>query len=185
VQNPTAVLIVDAQTGLLSGDTPVHEADALVDRIKEVIDRAREAGVAVIYVQDDDVGPVGSEPWQIHPAIAPLPSEPVFRKAFSDAFYQTELHDELAARGVADLVVLGCKTDACVAMTCRRAVALGYNVTLVSDGHSTTDNRFMAAEQSIAYYNIILDGFGAEDGFGGGQREILVRPTDEITFHQN
>ena len=78
---------------------------------------------------------------------------------------------------------MGCKTDACVEMTCRRAVSLGYDVTLVKDGHSTTDNRFMSAAQSIEYYNLVLDGFGAEDGFGAGQDEVRVLSSHELGSH--
>ena len=170
----TAMLVIDAQNGLLTGPRPVHNADALVSRIQGLLQRARKARLPVVYVQDKDVGSIDSREWQIHPALAPHPNDLVIQKAFADSFYQTSLAASLSKLGVQHLIVAGCKTDACVEMTCRRAISLGYNVTLVSDGHATTDNRFMTAAESVEYYNVLLDGFGAEDGFGGGQREVRV-----------
>jgi nicotinamidase-related amidase len=174
------MLVIDAQTGLLDGSTAVYDADALVRRILALLQRARSAQLPIIYTQDKDVGPINSREWAIHTALAPRPDDLVIPKAYADSFYQTSLHTSLAGLGVRQLIVVGCKTDACVEMTCRRAVALGYDVTLVSDGHSTTDNRFMTAAQSIEYYDILLDGFGAEDGFGGGLREIRVVSSGEL-----
>lgn len=178
----TAMLVIDVQNGLLVGPRPVYDADALVRRIQALLQRARKAQVPIIYAQDKDVGPIDSRDWQIHTALAPQPNELLIQKAYADSFYETSLHTSLSALGIQQLIVVGCKTDACVEMTCRRAVSLGYNVTLVSDGHSTTDNRFMTAAQSIEYYNICLDGFGAEDGFGGGQKEIRVVSSQELNL---
>jgi nicotinamidase-related amidase len=176
----TAVLVVDAQNGLLSGPTPVYQSDALVASIQALLARARAAGVPVIYTQDKDVGPLNHPDWEIHQALAPHAGEVVIQKAYADSFFHTDLHQLLTERAIRQLIVVGCKTDSCVEMTCRRAVSLGYGVILPSDGHSTTDNSFMPAAVSIAYYNRILDGFGLEDGFGNGEREILVVPMAEI-----
>jgi hypothetical protein len=55
-------------------------------------------------------------------------------------------------------------------------------VTLVADGHSTTDNRFLTAPKSIEYYNLVLDGFGSEDGFGAGKHEIIVQEAATVEF---
>lgn len=85
-------------------------------------------------------------------------------------------------RSTQRLIVVGCKTDACVDATCRRAISLGYDVTLVADGHSTSDNQFLTAPQSIAYYNVILDELGLEDGFGNGEHSISVQPMGELVF---
>jgi nicotinamidase-related amidase len=176
----TALLVIDVQVDLIGGDTPVYDGPAVVARIHQLIERARQAGAPVIFVQDKDVAPPDSPGWQLHPGLGARDDEPRIRKAYADSFYHTELREELERRGVRRLVICGCATDACVDMTSRRAVALGYDVALAADAHTTRDNPFMAAAQSIAYYNRILDGFGAEDGFGAGEHEILVTPGDEI-----
>jgi nicotinamidase-related amidase len=178
----TAVLIIDVQVGLIEGERPVHRGHEVVDRIKGLLARARAAEVPIVYVQDNDVGEIESPAWQIYPSIAPAPEDAVVRKPYADAFYHTALGKTLESLGTRRLIVAGCKTDVCVEATSRRAVSLGYDVTLVSDAHSTTDNSFMTAPQSIAYYNLMLDGFGLEDGFGNGDHSIEVCESHEIAF---
>ena len=178
----TVVIVVDVQVGLIDGPQPVYDGCGVVERIKQLTDRARLRTLPVIYVQDDDVGPVGGAEWQLHPALGVSQDDLRLRKAYADSFHRTQLHELLTSHGVRRLIVAGCKTDACVEMTCRRAVSLGYDVVLVGDGHTTTDNRFMTAQQTIAYYNIVLDGFGSEDGFGEGEREIVVQAAADIAL---
>jgi nicotinamidase-related amidase len=178
----TALLVIDVQVGLIDGPPPVYQADIILERIAGLIAAARAAGTPVIYVQDKDVGGVGTPAWQIHPAVAPAPDELAVRKAWSDSFYETTLGAELQVRGISQLVIAGMKTDVCVTMTSFRAVALGYDVLLVSDAHTTTDNNLLTAAQTIAYHNDLLWGFGAEDGFGAGKHWITVKPASEIIF---
>jgi nicotinamidase-related amidase len=178
----TALLVIDVQVGLIEGAEPVYQADLVLERIAELIGKARAAGLPVVYAQDKDVGGVGTPEWQIHAAVAPAAEDLVIGKAWSDSFRETALRQELEARGITHLVVVGMKTDFCVDMTSRRAVALGYDVTLVADGHTTTANRVLTAEQTIAYHNDLLYEFGADDGFGDGKHWITVRPSSEIAF---
>jgi nicotinamidase-related amidase len=180
MSSSTALLIIDVQLGLFDGAQPVYDGLALIGRINTLAQRARRAGVPIVFIQDHDVGAPDSSAWQLHPALDAQPADLYIRKPYSDSFYQTALQAALAERDVTHLVIAGCKTDACVDATSRRALSLGYDVTLVSDGHSTTDNSFLSAAQSIAYYNIILDGLGLEDGFGNGQHSITVCPAQDV-----
>jgi nicotinamidase-related amidase len=178
----TALLVIDVQVGLIARENPVYQAGTILERIAGLIAAARAAGTPVIYVQDKDVGGVGTPEWQVHPIVAPLPSELAVPKAWSDSFYETMLSEELQARGVSQLVIVGMKTDYCVTMTSLRAVALGYDVILVADAHTTTDGSLLTAAQTIAYHNDFLWGFGAEDGFGAGKHWVTVKPASEIAF---
>src|SRR5688500_2222585 len=54
-----AVLVIDGQNGLFTGLQPVYDGAAVVQRIRSLTDRAHQANVPVIYLQDD-VGPFGS-----------------------------------------------------------------------------------------------------------------------------
>jgi hypothetical protein len=54
---------------------------------------------------------------------------------------------------------------------CRAAVALGYQVTLLSDAHSTFDSPVLTAEQIVAHHNSTLG-----DGF------VALSRTDEVMF---
>jgi nicotinamidase-related amidase len=169
------------QTGLLTGSATVHGAAGLLQRIGTVLAWARRIGLPIVFIQDKDVGTPGSPEWAICPDLAPQAHEHVIAKSYADSFYQTDLHTWLQSIAIRRLIVVGCKTDVCIDMSCRRAVSLGYEVTLLSDGHSTTDNRFLSAVQSIDYYNHVLDGFGAEDGFGSGEHEIHLCTVGALT----
>jgi hypothetical protein len=53
---------------------------------------------------------------------------------------------------------------------------MGYDVPVVSDAHTTWDRDLLPAEQAVAYYNHVLEGFGTNE------HVITVKSTPEITF---
>jgi len=125
------------------------------------LSKARTAGTPIIYVQHDsdeagDLLQIGSPGWHIHPALRPQEADLVVHKRSSDAFYETPLQQELDTRQVTHLIVTGMKTEMCVDTTSRRAVSLGYDVTLVTDAHTTTDTATLPAARMIAYHNEAL-----------------------------
>ncbi|HBE27174.1 MAG TPA: cysteine hydrolase [Ktedonobacter sp.] len=176
----TALLIIDVQTGLVDGTKPVHKLPELLANINTLIAQARSTKTPIIYIQDNDVDEIGSPGWQIHEAIAPKEGDLVIRKPETDAFYGTSLQEDLIARDIKHLVVSGCKTEYCIDATCRRATNLGYNVTLVGDAHSTTDNEILAAEQIIAYHNHLLESVWSDEH--GEAVGVYVKRTGEIEF---
>jgi nicotinamidase-related amidase len=64
----------------------------------------------------------------------------------------------------------------CVDTTVRRAVSLGYDVTLIADGHMTGDTATFTSSEIIAHHNETLDGFDA------GKATVEIRPAAEIDF---
>lgn len=114
--------------------------------------------------------------WEIHSAISPRQGEPVVQKQACDSFHQTSLQQELEKREIEHLVVVGAQTDYCIGTSVRRATTCGYDVTLVSDAHTTEDNPILTAEQVITYHNGLLNGFRTNS------YTITVKPTSEITF---
>jgi nicotinamidase-related amidase len=117
----------------------------------------------VIYVQHSGGDGAPDEPgtpgWAIHPAIAPAGGDTVVHKRDPDAFQGTNLQAVLESGEIGKLVVVGIQTEYCVDTTCRRAYSLGYEVTLVADGHSTWDGDALTAEQIIAHHNDVLGGW--------------------------
>jgi len=151
----TALLVIDMQHGAADGG---HNLDVVVDNIRGLVERARRAGVPVIWVQhaDEDM-PVGSDAWQYLPELVRAESEPLVHKEYGDAFEDTQLEDLLAAAGVGHLVVTGAQTDQCVRSTLHGAMTRGYDATLVRDAHTTVDLSSYGApppEQVIAHTNL-------------------------------
>jgi nicotinamidase-related amidase len=170
----TALLIIDVQVGIVEAESGhVFNSEALLTNINQIISDARLREIPILYVQDLDVAPQESKEFQIHPAIAPLESDRIIHKVATDAFHGTNLHEELQAIGANHLVIVGCKTEYCVDTTCRRATTLGYDVTLVADAHSTTDNKVLKAEQIINHHNANLHGLDNIDKF------IIVRKVED------
>jgi nicotinamidase-related amidase len=138
----TALLVIDVQTGLI--DEGAYQADNLLARVNNLTERARGANVPVIYVQHNADDPQDSlhpdsPGHEIVPTVAPRQGELVVQKTSPDSFQDTTLRQELEARGIQKLIITGMQTDYCVNATTRRAVQLGYDVTLVSDAHTTGD----------------------------------------------
>jgi nicotinamidase-related amidase len=178
----TALLIIDVQKTLVDEPPRVHEPDRLLAALRELIERARAASVPVIYVVDDEVDAPGSPGWDVHPALGRVASELRVSKTACDAFHETTLAAELAARGITRLVVAGCKSQYCVDSTCRRAVTLGFPVVLVADAHSTNARAHLSAEAIIAHENATLDGFGVNGPPGQGPIEIRVVAAAALDF---
>jgi nicotinamidase-related amidase len=175
--NPTVLVVIDAQVGLFEGVS--RPADTIA-RIRELIERAREGTVPVLYLQHDgDPGgtlAVGSPGWQLHPELLPGSQDVVIRKRACDSFFETTLLNELRQRAVGTVVLAGVRTERCVDTTARRAVTLGFDVVLAADGHTTSDGKVLNARQIIEHTNENLDDFGTDD------HVVLVRPVTAIDF---
>lgn len=179
-----AVVLIDLQNAILDLPGMARRVetraalDALVGRIAVLIRRARDLNIPVLFVQHDGgVGhrlERGSPGWHIRSEVPPAPGEPVIDKIACDSFFQTTLANELGSRAVDRLIVAGCMTQYCVDTSVRRAVSLGYDVTLVADGHMTADSSALTFDQIIAHHNALLDGFEA------GSHSVRVLPFDRI-----
>ncbi len=159
----TALLVIDAQVNMFAEDNAVYASERLLKTLRTLIARARDAGIPIVYVQHNggagDPDEPGTAGWYIHPDLAPCESDVVVQKHTPSAFYRTSLQEELARRGIRQVVLMGMQTEYCIDTTCRHAFALDYQVTLVKDGHSTYDTQLLSAAQVIAYHNAILRSF--------------------------
>jgi nicotinamidase-related amidase len=152
----TALLIIDMQRGVVNSS---YGGDAVIANINTALDRARDAGVPVIWIQHwDDNLVKDSDVWQYVDELKRDESEPLVHKHYGDSFEETDLERLLAERKVGKLVVTGAQTDACVRSTLHGALVRGYDVVLVSDAHTTEDpsqwGAPLNAEQVIAHTNL-------------------------------
>ncbi|WP_433192026.1 cysteine hydrolase family protein [Nocardia sp. CA-107356] len=173
----TALIVIDVQNGVVS---EAYQRDTVVANIGALVERAREQGVPVVWIQHSSAELVpGSALWEYVPELVRAESEPLVHKEFGDSFEDTELARVLAEAGVGRLVVTGAETDACIRSTIHGAFARGYDVTLVSDGHTTFDKSEWGApapEQVIAHTNLYWR-FQTAPG-----RTAAVAETKEVSF---
>ena len=133
----TALLIIDVQVGVVGA---AYQREAVITNIQSLLTAARAAGTPVIWVaHSEEQMPIGSDAWQYVPELKRLESEPLIHKIYGDSFEGTDLEAALAAVKVRHLVVVGAQTDACIRSTIHGAFTRGYDVTLVSDAHTTED----------------------------------------------
>jgi nicotinamidase-related amidase len=160
----SALLIIDVQAALCSGQWAAYDIDNVVDRINSLSAKARDAGMPVVLIQHEEgEGPLqfGTEGWKLYERLAVRPEDIRIRKTGSDSFHRTELHSVLQDRGIGTLIVCGLQSEFCVDSTVRGALALGYPVTLVADGHTTLDNGVLPAAQISAHHNATLENLGS------------------------
>jgi nicotinamidase-related amidase len=174
----TALLVIDVQVGVVGAS---HNRDDVVGNVATLVDKAREAGVDVVWVQHSDPEnlPRDSDDWQYVPELTIAEGEPVVHKTYGDSFEDTDLESVLAQRRVGRLVVAGAQTDECIRSTLHGAIARGYDATLVADAHTTEDLSEYGApppDKVIAHTNLYWK-FHRAPG-----REAGTVSTDEVQF---
>jgi nicotinamidase-related amidase len=128
-------MVVDVQVGVVA---QAWDAPRIIANVARAVERARAAGVPVIWVQhaDDDLVR-GSPAWEWVPELAPAKGELRVHKRFNSAFEQTDLDQDLATLGATHVVLAGAATNWCIRATAYGALDRGYDVTLVGDAHTT------------------------------------------------
>ncbi|RBL68832.1 cysteine hydrolase [Pseudomonas sp. MWU13-2625] len=174
---PTALLIIDVQQALCSGQYQCFDIHRVIDTINQLSTRARKAGVPVVLIQhEEEDSPLahGAEGWQLAEGLLTEAKDLRFRKTTPDSFYQTDLGKLLPSEDFERLIICGLQTDYCVNATVRKAHELGYDVVLAADAHSTLDNGNMSAEDIIAEHNKDLA------HLTGATARVDVKPAAEI-----
>ena len=155
----SAVLVIDVQQGLCEGEGAPFDCAGTITRINRVTQKARSAGVPVIFVQHESPADYlvhGSAAWQLAAGLDVQPGDIKIRKTTPDSFLRTDLEARLRALGVDEIVICGMHSEFCVDTTARKALALGFPVVLVSDAHTSAGNAAIAAQQVIAHHNATL-----------------------------
>lgn len=154
-----ALVVVDVQVDVVAN---AWERDRIVANVALAVRRARDAGVVVVWVQHDDAELKYDTPgWAWVPELSPLPTESLVRKHFNSAFEGTELDSLLDGLGVAHVFLAGAATNWCIRATAYAALERGFDVTLLSDAHTTEDmvlssGRVIEAQSVVDDLNIAL-----------------------------
>lgn len=174
----TALVIVDPQKDFCASDgaiarlmgLDVSRIQAAVQRLNPFIQKAREAGLFIIWTRSlnapdkmmpnrkarhakrpVDIAIEGSDgaSWYSE-IIKPLPDEYIVTKRNFDSFEDTELDFLLKCNGIKTLVFTGFVANVCVETSARHGYIKGYYIVLVSDCTDAPTQR----EYESATYNI-------------------------------
>ena len=150
----TALVVVDMQNGFCKPDGALYAPDsgAAIDPVVDLVERAHDAGVQVVYTRDvhppeqfDDAHYYDEfERWGEHVVegsweaelVEDLPvteGDHVVEKHTYNAFHRTELEGWLDARGIDDLVICGTLANVCVLHTASGAGLRDFRPVVVSD----------------------------------------------------
>ncbi|GAA5226169.1 isochorismatase family protein [Paeniglutamicibacter antarcticus] len=173
----TALVIVNMQQGVM--DYCVHPKK-VVSRIQELLVRARDTGTPVYWVQDEREFERHSLAWKLTAGLEQQEDEHRIFKSYRDAFTGTGLHASLIAQDVGRLVICGAQSDYCLRTAAGRAAAMGYDVTVVRDAHTTGAETFegqsLTGDQIIAHTNAYFAGLDYPN------QDFLLMRAAEVTF---
>jgi nicotinamidase-related amidase len=157
--NRGVLVVVDVQVGVMREG---WQAERVVANVARAVERARAAGVPVIWVQhsNDDLQ-LGSPEWQLMPELVPAEGEVRIHKLFASSFEETTLDDELASRAATHIALAGAQSNWCIRATAYAALDRGYDMTLLRDAHTTdavqrTDGTAIAARDIVDDLNVVM-----------------------------
>lgn len=146
--NKGVLLVVDVQVGVMA---EAWDSERITKNVSRAVERARAAGVPVVWVQHSDEELLyGSPQWQLVPALVPAEGETLIHKKFNSSFEQTELENELATLGATHITLVGAATNWCIRATAYGALDRGYDLTLVEDAHTTGTMEFDNGTRIVA-----------------------------------
>jgi nicotinamidase-related amidase len=150
----SAVLVIDMAndfvypTGVIAdagGAEYQRRAQAIIPRLRRLLEAARQAGVQVIYATDAHVpgdselkkwpphAMKGSRQSEVVPELRPDPADLVLEKRTYSPFASTDLELLLQQRGISRLYITGLHTDCCARHASGDAFQKGLDLVWVTD----------------------------------------------------
>lgn len=113
--------------------------------------------------------------------LKPAAGESVIHKKYNSSFAETDLEIKLKQLGVKRLVLAGAATNWCLRATAYSAIDRGYDLVIVSDGHSTANlephqGRIIPAVDIIDELNSVMRWISAPNV------RVEVKSTGELIF---
>ncbi|WP_199690378.1 MULTISPECIES: isochorismatase family protein [Clostridia] len=163
-------------------ESAVYNQYERIKNINLVIDKSIQVRVPVVFARDLDVAKGSGQGFDVHDQIHVPKGSHFFDKRATNAFHGTNLLQYLKNQKTEHVVIMGCQTQHCIDSTVRTATINGLDVTLVGDGHSTTDNEVLSAKQIIDHHNKTLHGHYNVEHFSivRNAEEDLFQPTHDL-----
>ncbi len=160
----TALVLIDLQKGIVNRQTATPVKDVVANAVK-LIEAFRKKGLPIIFTnvimgnapftktrkEQQMQQPANPTPdlFEIIPEVAKQPEDILVTKHTWNAFFETDLEEELKSRGITGIVIGGVATSIGVEGTARAASERGYNVAFAQD--AMTDMAMEAHERSLKY----------------------------------
>ncbi len=104
----SALLIIDVQQALCSGEYQCFDIHRVIDTINQLSTRARKTGVPVVLIQHEEKDSslaYSAEGWQLADGLLTTEQDLRVRKTTPDSFYQTELGKLLPSEDFERLII--------------------------------------------------------------------------------
>jgi nicotinamidase-related amidase len=159
---PKALIVVDMQNGLFKQTVPPFNDQNVLNNINFLIEKADINHTPIIYIRHVGLAltPLSPES-QLTQLISELKignHHRILEKQHPNCFKETNLHKILLELQIKELVIVGMKTEYCIDTTVRAAADLGFDISLISDAHTTFDSDLLSAQQIIMHHNSTLNG---------------------------
>ena len=145
----SGLIVVDLQNEYLpTGKLPLTGIESAAANAARVIADARNKSIPVFHIRHEFANgeaPVfvpGTDGVNIQSTVAPVAGESVIVKNHINAFRDTDLKQQLDAKGVEEVVVVGAMSHMCIDAVVRAAADFGYAVTILHDACATLDLEF-------------------------------------------
>lgn len=162
IDKNTALVLIDLQNSVIAVQTKPHSVEDVLKNVNELIAvfRKKQLPIVLVNVKPSDAAWIKSRKEAKMP---PFPNDENFYKISDkvqadkndtyitkhtwNAFFETELNNELKKKSITNIVLGGISTSIGVEGTARAASELGYNITLATD--AMTDRNESAHHNSI------------------------------------
>jgi nicotinamidase-related amidase len=181
----TALVLIDLQNSVVSVQTKPYSIEDVLKNVNDLIAAFRKKQLPIVFV---NVKPGGT--WMKARKEAKIPPFPDDENAYKisdkinadkndiyitkhtwNAFFETELNNELEKKSITNIVLGGISTSIGVEGTARAASELGYNITLATDA--------MTDRVESAHYHSIQNIF-PRLGETGTTKEIIEMLNREV-----
>ena len=173
----SALIMIDCQNTYREGIMKLEGVENALEEGKKLLERARALGIPIFHIRHD-AGP--GSPYDINDHIgaiadivAPIEGEPVITKNFPNSFVQTDLDEQLKAKGVKNIILAGFMTHMCVNSTAHGGFNLGYAPTVVAS--ATASRPLQAANGKV------LSAQEVHDGALASTRDLYAAVVDSVT----
>ena len=173
----SALIMIDCQNTYREGIMKLEGVENALEEGKKLLERARALGIPIFHIRHD-AGP--GSPYDINDHIgaiadivAPIEGEPVITKNFPNSFVQTDLDEQLKAKGVKNIILAGFMTHMCVNSTAHGGFNLGYTPTVVAS--ATATRPLQAANGKV------LSAQEVHDGALASTRDLYAAVVDSVS----